>query len=74
MKTDKERIAAVETDLANHKEQCVTDKINTNSRLDSINNKLWACLVIVLLQFVGIAGYLATHGTPWIRAAEVAGR
>lgn len=71
-----ERVATVETSLKEHKDQCVIDKENLNTRLDAIDskidskfsavdNKLWAGLVILVVQLVGAVWYLAVNGPPW---------
>ena len=65
---------SLETDLANHKTQCVTDKAALTARLDSIDNKLWACVGIVLINLFVVVGYLITEGTPWTQGIEIADR
>jgi hypothetical protein len=74
MASTNERIASLETDLKGHKDQCVTDKLETKSRFDSIDNKLWAIIAAVVIQLLGAVAYLATEGTPWQPKIEIADR
>lgn len=63
---------ALQAAFESHREHCATDKRTMNERLDSINNKLWAGLVILALNFLAVSGYLVTHGTPWKQNTEIA--
>jgi hypothetical protein len=74
MATVPERLSSLETGLENHKTQCVTDKLEIKGRFDSIDNKLWALIIGLLLHFVAIAGYLVTQGTPWESQTIIADR
>ena len=56
--------------LASHREHCDKDKAEIKTELKSINSKIWAGLVVLLLQFVGVAGYLVINGPPWINQAH----
>ncbi len=64
-----ERLGILETDVENHKTQCVVDKINNKDRFDSIDAKLWAIMGAVVVQLIIVVGYLMTNGTPWISSA-----
>lgn len=72
MASTHERIASLETGLDNHKEQCVTDKLEIKGRFDSIDNKLWAIIAAAFLQLIVVIGYLSTQGTPWQPKIEIA--
>lgn len=60
---------ALRAAFESHREHCATDKADTKAQLSSINGKLWAGLVLLLLQFVAISGYLVVQGPPWISNA-----
>lgn len=67
---------ALRAAFESHREHCATDKRTMNDRLDAINNKLWAGLVLLALNLLGMTAYLAVEGPPWSKtvAAEVARR
>lgn len=67
-------VMALRAAFESHREHCGTDKADTKSQLTAINGKLWAGLLLLLLQFVAITGYLVTQGTPWEHQAVIADR
>lgn len=69
-----ERLMSLETDLENHKTQCVVDKLDNKARFDSIDSKLWAIMGAVILNLIVMLGYLVTEGTPWEPKVELADR
>lgn len=60
---------ALRAAFESHREHCATDKQDTKTQLTAINGKLWAGLVLLLLQFVAITGYLVVQGPPWMSQA-----
>jgi hypothetical protein len=59
-------VMALRAAFESHREHCGTDKADTKSQLTAINGKLWAGLLLLLLQFVAITGYLVVQGPPWV--------
>jgi hypothetical protein len=60
---------ALRAAFESHREHCATDKGDMKAELKGINGKLWAGLVLILFQFIAIAGYLVVQGPPWIKSA-----
>lgn len=61
---------ALDAAFESHREHCSTDKKDMKAELKGINGKLWAGLVLLVIQLFAIAGYLAVNGTPWVTSAN----
>lgn len=60
---------ALHAAFESHREHCGTDKADTKAQLAAINNKLWAGLVLLILNLLAVTAYLAVEGPPWISQA-----
>jgi hypothetical protein len=65
MPTVPERLSSLETGLDNHKVQCVSDKQEIKDRFDSIDNKLWACIGILVVYLFSALGWMIVENPPW---------
>ena len=65
---------ALRAAFESHREHCGRDKNDMKTELKAINGKLWAGIVLLLLQFVALCGYLAVEGPPWVGTAIAADR
>lgn len=60
--------AATAATLASHREHCDKDKGEIKEELKSINGKMWAGLVMLIIQLVALVGYFATDSSPIAQA------
>jgi hypothetical protein len=48
-----------------HRTHCATDKSDMKGELRAINGKLWAGLILLVMNLLAFSAYLVAEGTPW---------